>query len=141
MWYTNDIAFRGTPQAAVGVPDGLVLRVVRNGDSVQEATEIRGIKKTPQLLPSDWGHYLDYSNYQYAINQSGVISVPVFDQQTVCFNNAKLPDGQLEQGKVYVAAGGSVVLKKVKLPDNIDGRSVFVEAVQYSDGDLSLIHI
>lgn len=135
VWYTNDIAFRGTPQAAVGVPDGLVLRVVRNGDSVQEATEIRGIKKTPQLLPSDWGHYLDYSNYQYAINQSGVISVPVFDQQTVCFNNAKLPDGQLEQGKVYVAAGGSVVLKKVKLPDNIDGRSVFVEAVQYSDGD------
>ena len=24
VWYTNDIPFRGTPQANVGVPDGLV---------------------------------------------------------------------------------------------------------------------
>ena len=135
VWYTNDLQFRGTPQTWAGVPDGLVLRVVRNGDSVQEATDIKGVKKTSQLLPGDWGHYLDYSNYQYAINQSGVISVPVFDQQTICFNNAKLTDGQLEEGKTYVAAGGTVVLKKVKLPDNISDRQVFVEAVQYSDGD------
>ena len=135
VWYTNDVAFRGTPQANVGVPDGLVLRVVRNGESVQEATSIKAMKKPAQLLPNDWGHYLDWSNYTYAINQSGVISVPVFDQQTICFNNAKMPDGQLESNKVYVAAGGTVVLKKVKLPDNIDNRQVFVEAVQYSDGD------
>lgn len=135
VWYTTDIAFRGTPQSYAGVPDGLVLRVVRNGDSVQEATGIKVVKKPSQLLPADWGHYLDNSNYTYAVNQSGVISVPVFDQQTVCFNGAKMPSGQLETGKVYVAAGGSVVLKKVKLPDDISNRQVFVEAVQYSDGD------
>jgi len=34
IWYTNDIAFRGTPQANVGVPDGLVLRVIRNGETI-----------------------------------------------------------------------------------------------------------
>lgn len=135
VWYTNDIKFRGTPQTWAGVPDGLVLRVVRNGDSVQEATDIKAIKKPSQLLPNDWGHYLESSNYQYAINQSGVITVPVFDQQTVCFNNAKLPEGQLEAGKVYAAAGGSLVIKKVKLPESINDRQVFVEAVQYSDGD------
>ena len=135
VWYTTDIAFRGTPQSYAGVPDGLVLRVVRNGDSVQEATDIKAVKKPSQLLPGDWGHYLDNSNYTYAVNQSGVISVPVFDQQTVCFNGAKLPGGQLEAGKVYAAAGGSVILKKVKLPDDISNRQVFVEAVQYSDGD------
>lgn len=135
VWYTNDIALRGTPQTYAGVPDGLVLRVVRNGDSVEEATEIKGVRKPGSLLPSEWGHYLDASNYSYAINQSGVVVVPVFDQQTLCFNNAKLPDGQLEPDKVYAAAGGSVVLKKVKLPDDITNRQVFVEAVQYSDGD------
>ena len=134
VWYTNEIHFRGTPQSYAGVPDGLVLRIVRNGDSVQEATGIKAIKKPTQLLPDDWGHYLDNSNYTYAINQSGVISVPVFDQQTICFNNAKLPD-RLEAGKVYQAAGGTVILKKVKLPDDIRNRAVFAEVVQYSDGD------
>ena len=135
VWYTNDVAFRGTPQTWAGVPDGLVLRVVRNGDSVQEATSIKAVKKPTELLPTDWGHYLEGSNYSYAINQSGVIVVPVFDQQTICFNNAKLPDGKLEAGKTYMAAGGTVILKKVQLPDSINDRQVFVEAVQYSDGD------
>lgn len=135
VWYTNDLAFRGTPQTWAGVPDGLVLRVVRNGDSVQEATGIKAVKKPVDLLPADWGHYLEWSNYSYAINQSGVIVVPVFDQQTICFNNAKLPSGELEAGKTYAAAGGTVILKKVTLPDSISDRQVFVEAVQYSDGD------
>lgn len=134
VWYTNDLVFRGTPQANVGVPDGLVLRVIRNGDMIQEAAEIRAYKPTGDLLPTDWGHQLDADNYQYAINQSGVITVPVFDQQTICFNGAKL-EGDLKDGIVYPAAGGTVVLKKVKLPENIKDRAVFVEVVQYSDGD------
>ena len=55
IWYTNDLAFRGTPQPNMGVPNGLVLRVVRNGDTVQEATAITPVKEEQTLLPSSWG--------------------------------------------------------------------------------------
>jgi hypothetical protein len=134
IWYTTDLPFRGTPQANVGVPDGLVLRVIRNGESIQEATAITPVKEEQALLPESWGKKLDASDYQYAINQSGVITVPVFDQQTICFNGAKLPE-TLESGVHYVAGGGAIILKKVKLPENVRGKSIFVEAVQYSDGD------
>ena len=92
VWYTNDIPFRGTPQANVGVPDGLVLRVVRNGDMIQEATHITPLKKGKDVLPQSWGESMDAADYQYTINQSGVITIPVFDQQSICFNNAKLPE-------------------------------------------------
>ncbi|MCS3141046.1 hypothetical protein NXY40_03225 [Phocaeicola vulgatus] len=34
---------------------------------------------------------MDAADYQYTINQSGVITIPVFDQQSICFNNGKLP--------------------------------------------------
>ena len=134
IWYTNDIAFRGTPQAGVGVPDGLVLRVIRNGETIQEATAITPIKEERTLLPESWGKKLDASDYQYAINQSGVITIPIFDQQTICFNGAKLPE-TLENDVIYSAGGGAIILKKVKLPENVKHRSIFVEAVQYSDGD------
>ena len=134
VWCTNDLAFRGTPQANVGVPDGLVLRVVRNGDMVQEATEIRALKEESTLLPADWGHILDDANYQYAINHCYVVTVPVFEQQSICFNGAKL-EGELKDEVVYPAAGGTVILKKVKLPEKVDDRAIFVEVVQYSDGD------
>ncbi|MDE5677476.1 MAG: glpgli family protein [Phocaeicola sp.] len=134
VWYTKDIPFRGTPQANVGVPDGLVLKVIRNGDMVQEATLITPLKKEVDLLPTTWGETMDAADYQYTINQSGVITVPVFDQQTICFNGAKLPD-TLEEGIQYSAGGGTIILKKVKLPDYVKNRTLFAEVAQYSDGD------
>ena len=91
IWYTNDIAFRGTPQPNMGVPNGLVLRVVRNGDTVQEATAITPVKEEKSLLPESWGTKMIAEVYQYQINHSNVITVPVFDEQNVCFNGAKFP--------------------------------------------------
>lgn len=135
VWYTNDLPFRGTPQPSNGVPDGLVLKVVRNGSRVEEAVRINGLKKPAErLLPESWGEELDAADYQYSLNHCRVITVPVFDQDRVCFSGAKLPE-QLEAGKTYAAAGGTVILKKVKLPDYVANRDVFAEVVQYSDGD------
>ena len=134
VWYTNEIPFRGTPQPNVGIPDGLVLKIVRNGDMVQEAILITPLKKEADLLPADWGEAMDAADYQYTINQSGVITIPVFDQQTICFNGAKLPD-TLEEGIQYSAGGGTIILKKIKLPDYVKNRTLFAEVAQYSDGD------
>ncbi len=134
VWYTNDLPFRATPQPGVGIPDGLVLKTVRNGDTVIEAVDITKIKKVEPILPASWGETMDSYDFKYTINQSVVTTVNVFDQQPICFNKAKLPE-QLEADKVYAAAGGTIILKKVKLPENIKGRCVFAEVVQYSDGD------
>lgn len=134
IWYTTDIAFRGTPQPGVGIPNGLVLKTVRNGDSVIEAIDIEKIKSDCKVLPTSWGEQMDAYDYKYTINQSVVSTVNVFDQQTICFSGAKLAD-QLEEGKVYPASGGAIILKKVKLPEVIKGRCIFAEVVQYSDGD------
>lgn len=134
IWYTTAIPFRGTPQPGVGVPDGLVLRVVRNGDSVQEATEIKPMKEAKKLFPASWGQIMEPYEYTYAINHSGVITVPVFDQQRINFDGAKFPE-ELKDGEIYNVGGGSIIIKKVSLPEKADGRSVFAEVVQYSDGD------
>jgi len=134
VWYTNDIPWRGTPQPGVGMPDGLVLKVVRNGDAVQEATSITALKEVPTILPQSWGEAVDDAVYQYTINQAYVITVPVFDQEAIRFSDAKLPTS-LDGGKTFAAAGGTVILKKVKLPKNVKNRSIFAEVVQYSAGD------
>ena len=134
IWYTNDIAFRGTPQPGVGVPDGLVLRVIRNGDTVQEAVAINPVKEEQTLLPETWGKKMIAEVYQYTINHSNVITVPVFNEENVGFTGAKIPE-TLEDGKSYNVAGGTILLKKVKLPEYVKDRSVFVELIQWSDGD------
>lgn len=136
IWYTTAIPFLGTPQPGVGVPEGLVLKIVRNGDSVQEATELKALKTTPDLFPTSWGEKMDAADFQYTIRQSGVITIPVFDQQRINFSGAKIPD-QLTDGEIYNVGGGTIILKRVKLPDSAEvaQRDVFAEVVQYSDGD------
>ncbi len=136
VWYTTELPFRGTPQPNVGVPSGLVLKVVRNGDTVQEAVSISGFREPRDLFPSSWGTQLTDPEYLYTINQSGVIRVPVFDQQRINFSGAKIPD-TLADGEIYNVGGGTIIIRKVQLPDSAEvaGRDIFAEVVQYSDGD------
>lgn len=133
--YTQDIPFRGTPQAGVGVPDGLVLKIVRNGDSVQEATDIKAVKEAADLLPTSMGENMVYDEYLYEINNANVITVNVFDQDCISFTGAKLPEGELKSNTLYQAGGGTIIMKKVKLPDYTADRSIYCEVIQYSDGD------
>lgn len=136
VWYTTALPFSGTPQPGVGVPSGLVLKVTRNGDSVQEATAITAVKADGSLFPTQWGERLSDPEYLYAINQSGVITVPVFDHARINFSGAAIPD-QLADGEVYNVGGGTIVIKKVTLPDTAAtaGRYIFAEVEQYSEGD------
>lgn len=133
--YTQDIPFRGTPQAGVGVPEGLVLKIVRNGDSVQEATDIKAVKEAADLLPTSMGETMVYDEYLYEINNANVITVNVFDQDRISFTGAKLPEGELKSNTLYQAGGGTIIMKKVKLPDYTADRSIYCEVIQYSDGD------
>lgn len=134
IWYTQELNFKGTPQYNVGVPDGLVLRVVRNGDTVQEAVDINPMKPEGSLLPTTWGEDMDSYEYQYEINHANELVYTIFDQQTIAFNGAKLPDN-LKDSEMYQAGGGTIILKKVKLPNYVKDRDCFVEVIQYSDGD------
>ena len=115
VWYTNDIPFRGTPQANVGVPDGLVLRVVRNGDMIQEGHPYYPAEERKGCVATVVGKSMDAPTTNIPSTKVGVIIIPVFDQQSICFNNAKLPE-VLEDGVQYSAGGGTILLKKVKLP-------------------------
>jgi hypothetical protein len=134
IWATTAVSYKGTPQPNVGVPEGLVLRVVRNGDTVQEATVLTPLKSAPSIWADNWGTELESYDYQYRINQSGVITVSVFDQQPIRFDGSSLSDN-LSDNVCYSAGGGTIIMKKVKLPDNVADRDVFAELVQYSAGD------
>ena len=82
--------------------------------TVQEATAITPVKETQSLLPASWGTKMIAEVYQYKINHSNVITVPVFNEENVCFNGAKFPE-KLEDGISYNVGGGTILMKKVKL--------------------------
>lgn len=133
IWYTDALKYYATPQPGYGIPQGTVLRVSRNNNYITEATKITPQKKSKTLLPSDLGRQMDASVYRYTLNQSNVITVPVFHNETVAFSGAKAPD-KFEDGETYHVSGGTIVLRKVHFPD-VKKRDVFVEVSQFSKGD------
>lgn len=135
LWICRSLPFRGTPTLYSDVPDGLVLKIVRNRDHVTEAMSIVPTTEN-RSLPAQWGRRLEDFEFTHAIKQSRVTTVGIFDNERVCFDGSTLPPlDSLQADRVYRCGGGSIILKKVKLPRHIADRRVFAELVQHSDGD------
>ena len=138
VWWTDALeGYRGTPQFMNScAPDGLVLKVVRNGDATQEVAAINVLREKRSLFPESWGEGMDYDDYLYACNHCYDIDIPVFDQQAVKFSGEKLGQvSELKEGVQYSAGGGTIILKKVKLPAHARDREIYATLTQYSVGD------
>lgn len=135
IWYTKALGLRGTVQPGVGVPDGLVLKIVRNGQSEVKAIQVELQKEELKLNPDlKNAKELNAVTYNYKIQQSLVIDVSVFDHQSIYFRDIPKIDA-IRDAEVMQFANGSLILRKVKLPENALNYSIFAELSHYSEGD------
>lgn len=137
LWYTTEAGVAGTPAPAYGVPDGLVLRVVRNGNNVTEADTVEIMRKRDIdiSLPDELGRTVDRMTFEHLQREAFVTSVTVFDNAVINWEGevTNLPFGMKDT--IYRFAGGTVILKKVTLPQVHDNYSLFAEVTEYSAGD------
>lgn len=134
IWYTDELGVRGTMQPGVGVPDGVVMKVLRNGQSGMVASKVESLDQDLELAPDLSGQKLKASAYNYRIQQSKVIAVNVFDHESIYFRDIPKP-AQLDDKEVMRFANGTILLRKVKLPEENSDYSIFAELSQYSEGD------
>ncbi|CDN31350.1 hypothetical protein BN938_1257 [Mucinivorans hirudinis] len=135
IWYTEYLDYKGTPMPAWGVPRGLVVKIIRNGNTMFEAERIDQTAFGKNLLPESFGKIVDEAEYRWAINNAGVQEIVIFNNDKIGFTGAVAPDNFDEEEKLYSVGGGTVILKKVKLPENTDRNSIFAEVSQYAVGD------
>lgn len=134
IWYTTELGVYGSMQPGVAIPEGVVLKVVRNGQRAETAVKVELLKDEVNLAPTLSGTELKASAYNYKIQQSKVIAVNVFDHEGIYFRDIPKPT-ELDDTKVMRFANGSIIMKKVKLPENNSDYSIFSELSQYSEGD------
>jgi len=137
IWYTTEAGVEGTPVPAYGVPEGLVLRIVRNGNNVTEADRVEELRKKEfnVTLPDDFGRSVDRMTFEHLLREAFVTKVTVFDNAVINW------EGEVQnpvfglKDTLYRFAGGTVILKKVMLPEVHDNYSLFAEVTEYSAGD------
>ena len=134
VWYTTELGMYGSVQPGVAIPDGIVLKVVRNGNPMAVASEVELLNEETALEPVLEGVELKASAFNFRIQQSRVIAVNVFDHESIYFRD--IPKiTRLDDEKVLRFANGSILMRKVKLPEENTGYSIFAELSHYSEGD------
>ncbi|PTN04331.1 PNGase F N-terminal domain-containing protein [Mangrovibacterium marinum] len=137
LWVTTEAGLQATPMLFFAYPGGLVMRYVRNGSSGWEATSVEFFKKgkAPELMPADLGTETDDVDFSRRLSNAFVKEVTVFNKQQINWTDQiENPNGEYTDS-LYRFAGGTVVVKRVKLPQVPDGTSVFAEVTEQSNGD------
>jgi hypothetical protein len=122
---------------ASGIPDGLVLKVVRNGNYETVATEINAVKQKDvgPILPEQMGESLELPLYKHRITESLITTVTVFSNEQVSFGNKIENPADTESPETFKYSSGTILLKKIMLPILPDDTQIFAELYQHSEGD------
>lgn len=126
LWYTTELPYKASP-VAIGQELGVVLQYVRNGNTAVTATKV---EKTKSKINLPSVEVVDALTYQDKLWKSRFIQIGVFDKEQINF-----VENPVDANDVMRFAAGTVILKKVQIPELKPGTQAFVQAVQKSLGD------
>ncbi len=135
VWFTADADIKGSPSLSVAPYLGLVLKIVRNGNREIFAKSIKegAIPDSLDVLPKP-GELVDEATLRAYQIKSRYTTVPIFDNQTINFGDSIVNPKPGQFDKVYRYSAGTVILKRVHLPEDFDGQ-IFATLTQHSEGD------
>lgn len=144
IWFTKETTLRGGPSLNLLVPDGLVLKIVRNGDYEIRARELTPLKTLEDPWPVELGEVVDAAEFRARVTAGWITTVPVFEHEQVCFTPAAVDTTAMratlraalaaDSSAVLRFAAGTLLLRKVELP-RLASATVFLELSERSRGD------
>jgi hypothetical protein len=130
IWYYEDSKFKASP-SILGQSLGLVLEIVRNGNHIIRATEIKNEKiLLPEFVQKAKTELVEKLDYQDKIWKSRFTTIPVFENQLIHWSEEFEP-----KPDVMRFANGTIAVKKVKFPKLNADDQLFVELIEKSNGD------
>lgn len=137
IWFTTEAGIKGTPQINIGPTLGLVLKIVRNGnfEIYADKIELKPDKISEGKFNPETGEIVDLPTYRQKITEANYTTVRIFNNEIINFGDTITnPPDDLEN-VTYRYSKGTVILKKVRLPENMSAHTVFAELTEISNGD------
>jgi len=137
VWYTNKAKAKGSPYKSYLPKDALVLKIMINGGRTIIATEINKLSNSNSLnYQFDEAVTISKAEYREKIIKARYSIINIFNKQQINFeSDIKNPEFN-KYNTVYRFANGNIILKKIKLTDEIkNGAYVFATVSEWSNGD------
>lgn len=129
LWFTKDAEINAAPND-MGLGLGFVMEYRRNGNSGLIATNIERMKSFPsQLQFPQQNIILDGPTYRDLLWKSRFIQIPIFRNESICFQPG------IQSDSIERFAEGTVILKRIKIPEVPRNSQAFIELIEKSNGD------
>jgi GLPGLI family protein len=135
VWYTNEAPANGTPSLSY-IPDGLVLKSVMNGNYTLQAKSLVKIQEPIQFnYPTNDAIKISESKYRSLQIKSRYTTKSVFSKEKINFEgDIENPREELSEYS-YRYSKGTILLKRILLPEIKTGGNVFIQLTEWSNGD------
>lgn len=137
IWMTEDLNINATPMIQFAGLKGVMVRFVRNGNSILELASVNKLrtKTKADCVPSHSAKEVTFKEMDNIEREKMVITTKIFEDERVHWGDTTKISGDIPLDSVVHFAGGTIVLKKVRLESLPEHYQIFAELTTKSSGD------
>jgi hypothetical protein len=136
VWMTESLGFEATPLPGLGYLKGVMVRCTRNGSFI---TDLDTVKKQKyalvDMIPDYKGRHKTSRELSQLKKDKLVIRIPIFKAEQIHFADYEPIGGDIPFDTTLHFSHGTLIVKRIKLPELPAHYQLFAEIHQRSNGD------
>ena len=136
VWMTESLGFEATPMPGLGRLNGVMVRCMRNGAYVTDLKEVKKQKYAmADMIPDYKGERKSSRELSQLRKDKLVVRIPIFNDETINFADYEAFESEIPFDTTIHFSHGTIIVKRVKLPEFPEHYQLFAEIRQRSNGD------
>lgn len=135
VWMTEKPGFDATPMPQLVRLKGVMVRCMRNGNYVTDLRSLKKDRSLRELIPSDRGERKTSRELSQLRKDKLVMRIPVFIDEQIHFADYDPYQGEIPFDTTLHFSHGTVIVKRIQLPQLPEHYQLFAEIHQRSNGD------
>ena len=135
VWMTEKPGFEATAMPQLGRLKGVMVRCMRNGNYVTDLSTLKKDRSLKELIPSDKGERKTSRALSQLRKDKLVMRIPVFTDEQIHFADYDPYQAEIPFDTTLHFSHGTVIVKRMQLPQLPEHYQLFAEIHQHSNGD------
>ena len=136
VWMTESLGFEATPMPGLGHLKGVMVRCMRNGSYVTDLKDVKDQKYAMvDMIPDYKGERKTVKELNQLRKDKLVIRIPVFEDEQIHFADYEPFTQEIPFDTTIHFSHGTLIVKRLKLPEFPAHYQLFAEIRQHSNGD------
>ena len=136
VWMTESLGFEATPMPSLGRLQGVMVRCARNGAYITDLKQVTKQKYAlVDMIPDDKGQHKTNRELSQLRKDKLIVRIPVFNDEQIHFADYEPLEGEIPFDTTLHFSHGTLILKRMNLPELPEHYQIFAEIHQRSNGD------